>query len=171
MPEDVNFCQRCGSKLIEKRVTNKQRPVCPSCGYVAFLDPKLAAIVLASTDGKLVLVRRAMQPAIGRWSYPGGYVDRGETVEDAAMREVKEETGLQVRLTGLLGLYSTADTTVVLAAYSAEVTGGTLSPGDEAQEAGLFDPDELPPLPFPHDDQILAAWRVAISEPRRKQRS
>lgn len=166
MTGQINFCQRCGSKLIEKRVGGKQRPVCPSCGHVAFLDPKLAAIALVSMDGKLVLVRRAIQPAIGRWSYPGGYVDRGEAVEDAAMREVKEETGLDVRLTGLLGLYSTADTTVVLAAYSAEVTGGTLAPGSEAQETGLFDPDELPTLPFPHDDQILADWRVAMSGPR-----
>jgi ADP-ribose pyrophosphatase YjhB (NUDIX family) len=155
----INFCQRCGHGLIEKTVDNRQRPCCPSCGYIVFLDPKVAAAVLVLTDGKLVLVRRGTEPAIGRWSYPAGYVDRGEEVEHAAVREVKEETGLDVRLTGLVGLYSNSGDTVVLAAYSAEVTDGKLGAGPEILETGLFSPDELPPMGFPHDCLILSDWR------------
>ena len=162
---EVTYCQRCGHRLAARQVHDHTRPHCPSCGYVVFLDPKLAAVVLANVDGKLVLVRRAMEPAIGRWSFPAGYVDRGEAVEDAAVREVREETGLDVRLTGLLGLYSKSSSTVVLAAYSAEVTGGDLQPGDEVRETALFDPDQLPPLPFPHDDQILSDWRTLHTDP------
>ncbi len=165
------FCSGCASVLEIQDVEGYQRPVCPNCGRVVYHDPKIAATCIVERQGAVLMIKRDNQVGFGLWSMPGGYVDRGEAVEDAAIREVKEETGLEVRLTGLLGLYSTADTTVVLAAYSAEVTGGTLSPGSEAQETGLFDPDKLPPLPFPHDDQILAAWRGAISGPRRKQRS
>ena len=163
---EVNFCQRCGHALADEEIENRVRPHCPSCGYVVFLDPKIAAVVLVSTDGKLVLVRRGMEPAIGRWSFPSGYVDRGEVVEDAAIREVKEETGLDVDLAGLVGLYSRTDYPVVLAVYSAGVVGGSLRAGSEVQEVALFPPDELPPLPFPHDDQILEDWK-ALADNRR----
>ena len=157
--EDKNFCQRCGHRLAQRAVDSIPRPYCPGCGYVVFLDPKLAAVVLATTDGKLVMVRRATEPAIGRWSFPSGYVDRGEAVEDAAVREVKEETGLDIEIAELVGLYSRSGNPVVLAVYSAQVVGGLMEPGDEVQETALFDPDELPALPFPHDDQIISDWR------------
>jgi ADP-ribose pyrophosphatase YjhB (NUDIX family) len=126
---------------------------------VLFFDPKVAAVVLVSADDKLVLVRRGIEPAIGRWSFPAGYVDRGESVEDAAVREVGEETGLDIQLTSLIGLYSGRGSPVVLAVYSAQVVGGALAPGGDARETALFHPDDLPSLPFPHDDQILDDWR------------
>ena len=159
---DVNekFCRRCGHALAERDVEGKRRRYCPGCGYVAFLDPKLAAVVLATKDGELVLVRRDIEPAIGKWSLPSGYVDRGEAVEDAAVREVKEETGLDIRLSGFVGLYSRTGSPVVLAAYAAEVVGGAMEAGPEVQETALFPPDRLPALPFPHDDQILDDWRA-----------
>ena len=156
---DEKFCRRCGHALGKKSVDGKSRLSCSGCGAVVFLDPKLVVVVLAADDGKLVLVRRAIQPAIGRWSLPSGYVDRGEAVEHAAHREVKEETGLDIRLNGLVGLYSRAGSPFVLAAYAAEVAGGTLRAGQEVQETRLFTTDELPPLPFPHDDEIIDDWR------------
>ena len=159
--EDTRFCERCGHALSEKRIERKSRRYCPSCGRVVFLDPKVAAVVLASVDGRLVMVRRGVEPALDRWSFPSGYVDRGETVEDAARREVKEETGLDVRLRRLVGLYSMTASPVVLAVYAADVTGGSMRPGHDTREVALYSPDGLPPLPFPHDDQILADWRAA----------
>ncbi len=160
----MNFCQRCGHALAEKAIGGSTRRHCPACGQVVFLDPKLAAVVLVEARGKLVLVKRAIEPALGRWSFPSGYVDRGEAVEDAARREVKEETGLDVELTDFVGLYSGTGETVALAVYTAKVVGGTLSPGSEVQKADLFHPDDLPPLPFPHDDQILQDWRGKLPE-------
>ena len=160
MTGDVRFCQRCGHELARKRLENKTRPYCPACGFVAFQDPKLAAVVLAVMDGKLVLVRRGVEPALGRWSFPSGYVDKGEAVEDAAVREVKEETGLDVRVGHLIGLYSRKANPVVLAVYAAEVTGGRMSPGSDTQQVDLFPLDELPDLPFPHDEQILSDWHA-----------
>ena len=155
---EINYCPRCGNKLVNKGASVRSRPSCTDCGYVAYLDPKLATVVLISVGDELVLVRRAIEPQIGRWSYPGGYVDRGETVEAAAVREVKEETTLDVSLTGFIGLYSSSNRPVVIAAYSAEVIGGTPSAGEEVQEISLFRPSDLPEMPFPHDDQILADW-------------
>ena len=160
MPGEFNYCQRCGHALAEKSIEGRPRSHCPSCGYVVFLDPKLAVVVLITVDAKLVMVRRAIEPAMGRWSFPAGYVDRGEPVEEAGTREVKEETGLDVRVRDLIGLYSLRDRPVVLAAYAADVVGGSLQPGPEVQEAALFSVDELPPLPFPHDYQILEDWRA-----------
>ena len=162
MTPDLRFCQRCGHALDLREVESRERPYCPDCGFVVFLDPKLAAVVLVRRDGDLVLVRRAIQPAIGRWSFPSGYVDRNEVVEDAARREVEEETGLDVRLDGFVGLYSSSDSPVVLAVFSAVITGGELQAGQEAQEVGTFALEELPPLPFPHDYQILADWNALI---------
>ena len=100
---DLNFCQRCGHGLVVEPVHGQPRPRCSTCGFIVFLEPKLAAVVLVSMEDKLVLVRRANEPALGEWSFPSGYVDRGEAVEDAAVREVREETGLQVELNRLLG--------------------------------------------------------------------
>ncbi len=155
----VSYCGRCGHGLVVETVHGKPRPRCPRCGNIVFLDPKLAAVVLIAIDGKLVLVRRANEPALGEWSFPSGYVDRGEAVEDAAVREVREETGLVVEVTRLIGVYSRTGDPIVLAAYAAEVVGGVLQAGEEVSDAALFDPDALPPLPFFHDAGILRAWR------------
>lgn len=135
------------------------RPVCTSCGAVFFLDPKVVAGVIISVRGKLVMIRRSMEPGVGRWTFPAGFVDRGEVVEEAAVREVKEETGLDVELTGLVGVYSRAGDTNILVVYAGHVFGGDLRAGDEAQDAGLFDPDDLPPLAFQRDVGIIEQWR------------
>ena len=158
-PGEVKYCERCGHSLGQKEVGGRVRPCCPGCGHIVFFDPKVAAVVLVARDGQLLLVRRGIEPAMGRWSFPAGYVDRGEVVEEAAIREVKEETGLDVRLDGLVGVYSTRDSPVVLAVYSAHVVDGSPEPGPEVQEVAPFPLDELPPLPFPHDYQILEDWR------------
>ena len=139
------------------------RPVCTSCGTVVFLDPKVVAGVIAAIDGRVVMVCRNMEPGIGRWTFPAGFVDRGEGVEAAAVREMEEEACLKVGLNGLVGVYSGTGEAIVLIVYSGDVIGGTLAAGPEAQEAGLFDPRELPPLAFERDTAIIADWMRARS--------
>jgi len=156
---DHKFCHRCGQSLQLEEINGARRPTCPACGMVVYFDPKLAAVVLVSDGDNLLFVRRAIEPMLGRWSFPSGYVDRGEAVEHAAVREVREETNLDVETTGLLGVYSSNGSPVALVAYAARVTGGVLRAGDEAQDARFFPVDTLPELPFPHDDQILNDWR------------
>lgn len=153
--QELRFCQRCGHQLTTKTVDHKERPYCDHCNIPVFLDPKVAVVVLIVKDGKLVLVRRDIQPFMGHWAFPSGYVDRAARLEDEAAREVKEETGLEVRLKNLLGVYSEQGNPVVLVAYTAEIIGGKLQALDEVQEVGMFPLNQLPPLPFPHDKQII----------------
>lgn len=157
LPPAARFCRECGAALAPADESRPQR--CLRCGHLAYADPKVATGVLVERDGRLLLVRRNHEPAMGRWSFPSGYVDAGEVVEDAAAREVREETGLRVRLTRLLGVYSTADEQVIFIAYAGEAPEGEAVAGEEAYEVRWFAPEELPVLAFPHDPAIVSAWR------------
>ena len=106
-------------------------------------------------------MRRNLEPNIGEWSFPSGYVDAGETLEDASVRETREETGLDVRIQRLLGAYSTRGDRVIFIAFAARVTRGRIEVGWECQDVRFFPPDALPPLAFPHDAEIVRAWRKA----------
>lgn len=153
------FCQQCGGKTEEREHDGRPRPVCTVCGAVTFLDPKLAAAVVIERDGRLLFGRRGPGTrAPGLWSFPAGFVERGERVEDAAIREAREEVGLAVVLGPLLGLFSATGETVVLAVYAASAAGEPVA-GDDLTEVGWFSPDALPELAFPHDEQIVALWR------------
>lgn len=155
----MRFCAECGHELGEREVGGRRRPACPACGTVVFLDPKLAVAVLVEDGGRLLLGRRGQGVASpGKWSFPAGFVDRGERVEDAARREAREETGLAVRLDALLGLYSTAGDPVVLAVYAGTTVGGALAPADDLTELAFFPLDALPEPAFAHDGQIVADW-------------
>jgi 8-oxo-dGTP diphosphatase len=107
----------------------------------------------------LLLVRRNHEPHFGEWSFPSGYVDAGEALEDAAVRETKEETGLDVRVGSLIGAYSSPGERVVFLAYAATVARGRIEVGRECQDVRFFDSAHLPPLAFDHDDAIVRAWR------------
>ena len=158
MVDNANFCQRCGKPLSTTLIEGKERPHCADCGLTVFSDPKEVAAVLIEIDSRLVMIRRANQPGLGLWSFPSGYVDRGESVEDAAIREVKEETGLDISVTGLLGVYSGQASPIVLVVYTGRVDGGDLSPGHDADEASLYAPSDLPELAFQRDRQIIKQW-------------
>ena len=135
------------------------RPVCIDCGRVVFLDPKLAVGVLIARDGRILLGKRGpgtREP--GKWSFPAGFVERGERVEHAAAREAREETNLDVEIGDLIGLYSSEGETVVLAVYAATAVAGDPQAGDDLVEIGWFAAAELPELAFPRDREIMEAW-------------
>lgn len=148
-----------------KSLEGTVRPVCPQCGRVVYYDPKVAATAVVERAGLVLMLRRAVETGYGLWSLPGGYVDRGEVVEEAAAREVLEETGLQVKINGLVGLFSESGHPVVVAAYAAEETGGKLEAGPEALELGFYPLDALPTLAFPRDRLILARWQSLRDNP------
>lgn len=149
--DPFRFCPVCGSLLEARLVFGKTRPACPVCGYIHFNDPKVAAGVLVEQDGKVLLVRRVNEPQQGLWSFPAGFIDAYEDPAEAARRECLEETGLEVEITGLLGVIGGrehergADIVIV---YRAAVSGGVLQPGDDADQAAFFPRSELPPLAF-----------------------
>jgi molybdenum cofactor cytidylyltransferase len=155
------FCTRCATPLEIRPVAydgNREHPVCPSCGWVVWNDPKLAVLTVIPWEGGILLGLRREHPGSGRWSFPSGFVDRGEVVEAAAIREVKEETGLDVDITSLIGVYSEPGKSVVVIAYAAEVRGGALQADDDLVELRGYDPENLPAMAFPHDTQIVRDW-------------
>jgi ADP-ribose pyrophosphatase YjhB (NUDIX family) len=140
------FCPRCGSGLAARILKDREpeRLVCDACGFVFYLDPKVAACTICMVDGGIVLLRRTIEPRVGKWVFPGGFVDRGETVAAAAVRETLEEVNLRVSLTGILDVYSFAGSEVVVVVYAAEVTGGEMCAGDECDDARAFTPEAIP---------------------------
>jgi ADP-ribose pyrophosphatase YjhB (NUDIX family) len=141
------FCPVCGGPLESRLLKNGEpsRLVCGACGFVFYLDPKLAVgTIIRDERNRVVLVKRAIEPGYGKWVFPGGYVDRGEEVRIAAIREAREETGLDVRIDHLLNIYSYSGRTPVIIVYAATMTGGCLACDDEGLEAGFFSPDTIP---------------------------
>ncbi len=141
------FCPRCGGGLEPRQLKAAEpaRLVCSACGFVFYLDPKIAVgTIIRSDSNRLVLVRRAIDPGYGKWVFPGGYVDRGETLTTAAVREAREECGLDGRLDGLVNIYSYAGRAPVIVVYAATATGGSLAVDDESLETAEFEPATLP---------------------------
>jgi len=154
-----DYCPRCAAALESRRIKDGEPPrlVCGTCDFVLFLDPKVATGCIAEQDDGIILVRRSIEPGYGKWVFPGGYVDRGEKVEAAAVREMREECGLQVRVDALLGVYSYTHRPIVVIVYTGTVLGGTLVAADETLEAERFPAAGLPweQLAFPSTFEAL----------------
>ena len=104
--DKVKFCPLCGTGLIIAKRAGRNRPVCPFCDWVYFPDPKVAVVVVIISNNKVLLTRRVNIPQQGLWTFPGGFVDAGEDPERAAERECLEETGLNVKVSGLVDVLS-----------------------------------------------------------------
>jgi ADP-ribose pyrophosphatase YjhB (NUDIX family) len=159
---DIKFCPRCGHTVNYRQTHGAVRPVCPQCGRIHFIDPKVAVAVVVEREGRLLLIKRGMAPERGKWSLPAGFVDAGEDPAQAAEREALEETHLRVRAAGLLDVIPKAEAAEgadILIVYRAEILDGVLAPGDDAEEARFFAPEELPAdLAFASARQIAARW-------------
>lgn len=159
MSSEFRFCPRCAGRLNLKllKAGEPERLVCEQCEYVFFLDPKVAAGTIFAIEGKIVLARRAIEPAYGKWVFPGGFVDRGETIEAAALRETREEVSVDVALGELLNVYSYQHTPVVVLVYAAEVIGGEPVAADECLEVHSYEPGKIPwdELAFPSTRDAL----------------
>ena len=151
------FCLRCATPLEDRVVDHRARPTCPSCGYTLFFDPKVAVAALLKLGEGIVLCKRAIDPGMGKWSFPAGFVDRGEEIRSALVREIREETGLDAVLGPLVGVYSDAGNPVVLIVYEAEAEGIPMR-SDESSAIDVFDPGDLPDLAFAHDRLIVDDW-------------
>ncbi len=158
MESEVNYCPRCGTAVALAERFGRQRAVCPNCGWIHFHDPKVAAAILLEQDDRVLLVRRTNEPFRGKWTLPAGFVDAGEDPAQAAERECLEETGLTVRVTGVLDVIAGrehprgADFVIV---YHGEVISGELMAADDADEAGWFARSQLPALAFRATELVL----------------
>ncbi len=170
-PLEPRFCHQCGGAVGPRYVEEEQRErlVCRSCGHIHYLNPRLVASALPERDGadggrRLLLMRRALEPRRGYWTPPGGFVELGESAEEAARREGEEEVGLRLELAGLLGVYSRPAVGVVVVAYRARAMSEEPRLGAEALEARWFTPDTIPwdDLAFETTVRALRDWIAAV---------
>jgi ADP-ribose pyrophosphatase YjhB (NUDIX family) len=162
--QPLGYCLICGTPLEPRHHEDRDRPTCPSCGFIHYLDPKVAVAVVLGDEQSVLLCRRRIDPGSGLWSFPAGYVNRGEVLEEAAVREVLEELGVAVELRGIVGVYSERGEPVVLVVYAGEIEAGEPHPdGHEVSEVRRFALDALPDdLAFPHDRKVLSDWNRAM---------
>jgi 8-oxo-dGTP diphosphatase len=160
----MNFCPTCGHPLTDATRYGKERRVCTACGFVHFRDPKVAAVVLITEGGRVLMVKRGVDPQMGKWALPAGYIDYGEDPREAATREVEEETGLVVRITRLIDVLGPDERgespASIVILFEGERLGGTLGAHDDVEQVAFFAPDEIPmdEIAFESTRLLLARW-------------
>ncbi|MES2209771.1 MAG: NUDIX hydrolase [Chloroflexota bacterium] len=143
----LRYCSRCGAELRHGVVAgeDRHRSSCPSCGHIAYVNPRLVVTALPVTDdGRLILLRRGIEPGLGAWAQPGGFLEVDESISEAAVRETLEETGLTIRPGEIVGLYTRLEAAVVVLVLEASIVGGVAAPTPEALEIRAFAPDSIP---------------------------
>jgi len=157
-PRQFHYCPICATPLQKKIVLGEERLACPSCGWVHYEDPKVAAGVLVIEAEKALLVKRVMEPFTGLWSIPAGFVNAFEDPARAAERECHEETGLIAQVDHLYLMETGREHprgADILLIYSASIRGGELRAADDAADAGWFSLDALPPLAFASTQRLF----------------
>ncbi len=156
------FCMQCGGPLAERLPPDDDRPrlMCPACGQISYVNPKPVVGVLPVVEGRVLLLRRGIEPRLGAWTYPGGFLEMGETAEEGARREALEEIGVRLGNLTLLGVYSRPQAGVVVVVYVTDQVEGEPRLGSEALEASFFDPEEIPwnDLAFSTTVSALRDW-------------
>ena len=161
----IRFCFRCGGKLVRQYIKDEKshRHVCRKCREITYLNPKVvAATIPILPNGQVVLLRRSIEPAFGKWTYPAGFQELGETVEEAAVRETLEETGVRVQIQRFQGIYSYQDAGVVTLVFLAKVLRGQKPKlTQEALAIGSFHKNKIPwkELAFRSTTHALKDWR------------
>ena len=144
-------------------VEGRSRWQCPSCGYIQYENPVPGVGVLIEHAGKLVLVQRDRPPREGEWALPSGFIEADESVEQAALREALEETGLKLELIELFGVYSFPEgpprSGLIIFYRARPLNIAELRAGDDARNVGLFAPDEFPPICFRTHREVMTRWR------------
>lgn len=162
------YCPNCGTGLVVAEAGGRQRPVCPECGFIYYQNPVPAVGLLIEKDDGLVLIQRGAAPDAGAWTLPSGFVEADESVEEAAIREAHEETGLHIALKDLVGVFSFPDgppTSGVIVFYRARPVSGEMCAGDDALDCRVFAPTDIPELPFRTHRQALRRWQLCQTNP------
>lgn len=164
--QEWKWCPWCGHALVARFVFHAERMACPHCDFIYFPRPNIVVLVIVEYEGTILLGRRKMEPGRGKWSFLGGFVNREETVAQAAVREIKEETGLDVALDELVGIYDDVAAGLVLPVFSAHITSATIALAKQVHELddlAFFEPAALPEMAFPGDRQVISDWSAKRS--------
>ncbi|MEM7033263.1 MAG: NUDIX hydrolase [Chloroflexota bacterium] len=166
--QQFKYCPMCQTELVYRHVHDRLRQQCPVCHWIHFQDPKVGAGVLIEQDGQILLGKRGIDPGKGLWCFPSGFVEIDETPEIAAIRECKEETGLNVEITDLFGVYpfvSRIKGAGVLILYRCQIVGGELAASDDLIEVAFFGPASLPAeeeWAFASNREALHRWKACL---------
>jgi len=166
-PLEVRFCALCSGTMEPCPVLpdGDERPVCEQCGFVFFPSPKLIVGCLVIDDGRVLLLKRGNEPAMGKWTFPGGFVEFAEPAIDAALRETMEEVGMRAKIDRLLGVYTdTANHNAQMITYLARPESGVPTTSSEALEVRYYAPEEIPwdDLAFTSTMAALTDWLALI---------
>ena len=160
----MSYCLKCGSGLEIRLLDGRDREICGRCGWVYYPQLKVGAGVLIEKDGCLLLLQRAHEPWKGYWNIPAGYVEVDENPIDAARREALEETGLDVEIGELIGVYYFDDDprgNGIMFVYLAKSVNGQLKIDDEASFARYFSWQDVPEnLAGAGDNRVIGEWRL-----------
>ena len=145
---------------------DKLRPHCPSCGWIYYKNPiPAAACVILNSRNEIVVIKRAVEPNKGEWALPSGYIEIDQSPEQAASVEMKEETGLQGKVTKFLGYFDDSSPIyekVISFGFLMEPTGGLLQAGDDAAEARYVHLNDIPPLAFSSHEYFVELVRKSV---------
>ena len=162
----LDYCSECGALNETRELEGSPRRVCPECGTIHYDNPRPAVTVIAVENGSLLLVKRAVPPALGEWCLPGGFMELRESAADAACRELKEETGLSAGSMSLLGICpfpGGIEQDLLVLGFVAEGVEGTITPGDDAQDARYFPLHDLPKVVFRCHREIISQYQNEYS--------
>ncbi|HEX3053479.1 MAG TPA: GNAT family N-acetyltransferase [Aggregatilineaceae bacterium] len=169
---DLVYCPQCGQHLVRRMIGGRDRLSCPECGYVHYHNPVPGVGILVEMDGGVVLIKRGGHVKPNQWALPSGYIEADESVEEAALRECKEETGLDIELIDLLGIYSFPEgppTSGIIVFYRARPVGGEMAASDDAVDVRVVMPDEIPEMPFRTHREALQRW-LGLQRPNPNQK-
>jgi ADP-ribose pyrophosphatase YjhB (NUDIX family)/ribosomal protein S18 acetylase RimI-like enzyme len=155
------FCPICAHELTEREEGGRVRPACDNCGYVHYLNPVPGVGMVIEMNGGVVLIQRGHPPHKDKWTLPSGFVEADESAEEAAIREAEEETGLQVEIIELANINSFPEgppVSGIMIFYRMRPVGGTLQAGDDAIDVRVFQPHEMPILPFRTHREMMTEW-------------
>lgn len=175
MNQRVKYCSQCGHEVVVRTEAGREREVCPSCGTVYYLNPvPVAAAAVLDHGRRLLLVKRGLQPQQGMWCLPIGFAEVEESIRQAALRELREEAGIEGEVRALLDADSYPSVhygDLLIMSFEVTKTGGVETAGDDAEEVGYFPLEDLPPLAFRSNERAVAAlvarhrdeWRIQDS--------
>jgi ADP-ribose pyrophosphatase YjhB (NUDIX family) len=155
----MKFCSECGQSITRAVPTgdNRERYVCTQCGTVHYQNPLIVAGCVPVHEGRILLCKRAIEPRLGYWTVPAGFMELGETVAAAAAREAREEAVAEVQIGALLAVIDVVQARQVHVFFEAGLASPEFAAGDETLEAGLYAPDEIP-----WDDIAFTSVRLAL---------
>lgn len=161
MPLTERFCHQCGKEVLTRSVDGRPRQVCASCGTVFYKNPlPVAAAVVLDSARRVLLVKRKHEPRRGMWCLPIGFAELNETIAEAAIRELAEETCIHGKVVRLLGAQSTVTEPygdLLVVTFEVEKVAGQECAGDDAEEVAYFDTKALPALAFVPNETAIAA--------------